>query len=746
MIGRTVSHYRLLEKLGEGGMGVVYKAHDLTLKRTVALKFLPPHALSTEEQMTRFLQEARAAAALSHPNICTIFEIGDAEGQTFIAMEYLGGGSLKEKIRSAPLKPEEIVRIGVQIAEGLCEAQAKGIVHRDIKPANIMMTERGTVKILDFGLAKLAGQGEITRTGTTVGTVAYMSPEQAQGKEVDHRTDIWSLGVVLYEMSSGQLPFRGDYEQATVYSILNEAPLPISRDLRLPAELLSIISKALSKDPDHRYESAADISRELKFLRNRPGVVSEGTTAFGRREPSIAVLPLANLSADKEQEYFCDGMAEEIINALTNVGGLRVVSRTSAFMFKDRQEDIREIGRRLNVETLLEGSVRKSGKRLRITAQLVNVSNGYHLWSQRYDREMEDVFAIHDEISLAIVDELKGKLLGKEKEAIVRRHTNDPEAYNSYLRGRYYWNKRTDEGFRKGIECFQAAIERDAGYVLAYAGLADCYNLLGWYCFEHPKETFPKAKAAAEKALQIDCNLAEALTSLAYARLFYDWDYSDAESKFKLAMRLNPGYGTVHQWYAEYLLVTGQAEEAIEEARKALELDPLCLVFHAVLGLAYYISFQFERAIDQFKKMIEMDPNFFVAHFGLGEAYTLSGQHKEAVAEFKKAIALLGRSSLMLSFLAQAYAAWGKRNEAEKVLDELDEISRTKAAYVPPYFRAVVHVNLGDLDEAFERLNTAHSEHDPWLLYLKVDPAWIDLRSDPRYVSVLRRMGLREAS
>jgi len=445
MINKIISHYKILEKLGEGGMGVVYKAQDTKLKRIVALKFLTPQALGNKEERIRFFNEAQTAALLDHPNICTIYEIDEVNDQIFIATAYVEGESLKQKLESGPLKLEEALKIAIQVAEGLKEAHDKDIVHRDIKSANIMVTNKGQAKIMDFGLAKSTVGIPETKTEVTMGTVAYMSPEQASGEDADQRTDIWSLGVVLYEMLSGQLPFKGDYNQALMYSILNQKPESI-KTLRsnVPLELEQIINKALGKSPDSRYQSAKEICIELKNVSKSSESVKE------KSQPSIAVLPFVNLSADPEQEYFCDGMAEEIINALTHVEGLRVVARTSAFSFRGKVIDIREIGKMLNVKTLLEGSVRKAGNQIRIAAQLVNVADGYHLWSERYDRDIgqlccpEDIFAIQDEISLAIVDNLKVKLFGEEKEKLIKRHTEDIDAYSLYLKGRYFWNKRTE--------------------------------------------------------------------------------------------------------------------------------------------------------------------------------------------------------------------------------------------------------------------------------------------------------------
>jgi len=538
MIGRIISHYKILEKLGEGGVGVVYKGEDTKLKRTVALKFLPAELTRDPDAKKRFVHEAQAAGALDHPNICTIYEIDEAEGHTFISMACIEGQSLKDKIESgpvgangrSPLPIDEALDIAIQVAEGLQAAHEKGIIHRDIKSANIMVTEKGQAKIMDFGLAKLAGQVRLTKTGTTVGTVAYMSPEQARGEEVDHRTDIWSYGVVLYEMVTGQLPFKGEYDQAVVYSILNEEPEPMT-GLRtgVPMELERVVNKALVKSLDSRYQNAGDILVDLRLLRKELELMaSKEQPSRENPQPSIAVLPFYNLSADKEQEYFCEGMTEEIINALTHVEGLRVVARTSAFSFRGKEIDVGEIGRKLSVETLLEGSVRKAANRLRIWVQLVNVVDGYHLWSERYDREMEDVFAVQDEISLAIADKLKVKLLRGEKTKLITHHTDDLEAYNLYLRGRYLWNKRTEGGIKKAIEHFKQAIKKDPSYALAYTGLADSYSTLTSYISILPKEVFPKGRDAALKALEIDDTLAEAHASLALIRRDYEWDWAGA--------------------------------------------------------------------------------------------------------------------------------------------------------------------------------------------------------------------------
>jgi serine/threonine-protein kinase len=737
MIGKTISHYKILEKLGEGGMGVVYKAQDTKLDRIVALKFLPKHLLCDGEAKTRFEHEAKTASALDHPNIATIYEIDEFEGECFISMAYVEGKSLKKLLEEKTFSVKEVVDIAIQICEGLAIAHEKGIIHRDIKSDNIMLTSRGQVKIMDFGLAKLRGVSKVTKTGSTLGTLAYMTPEQVQGIEVDQRSDIFSFGVVLYEMITGQLPFKGEHEVAIIYSILNEIPEPLARyKAGVPEGLQMVVNKALEKNRDERYQHVDDFQTDLKKI------VKEVKSDLTKQPPSIAVLPFTNLSADKEQEYFCDGMAEEIINVLTQVEGLRVVARTSAFAFKDKHEDVREIGRKLNVETLLEGSVRKSGKRLRITAQLVNVSDGYHLWSERYDRDIEDIFSIQDDISLSIVSQLKGKLLGKERAAIAGRHTRDVEAYNSYLQGRYFWNKRTEVGFQKGLEYFRQAIERDPTYALAYAGIADCFNLLGWYCVISSKEAFPSAKSAAERALEIDEDLSEALTSLAFATMLYDWRWEEAEREFKRAIELNPGYATGHHWYAEYLASMGRMDEAMMEAKRALEFDPLSVVMRALCGLALYFSLQYDEAVKQCKRILDMDPNFVPAHLFLGLTYTKKSMFDEAISEFQSAIALFGRSSLMLGALGHAYAASGKQEEARKLLNELKQMSEPMC--VPWYYIAAMYSDLGENDEAFEWLTRAYNEHDAWLVFLKVDPIWQTLRADPRYIALLKKMGLEK--
>jgi len=744
MIGKTISHYKILEKLGEGGMGVVYKAQDTKLDRIVALKFLPKHLLCDNEAKIRFEHEAKAASALNHPNITTIYEINEVEGECFISMEYIEGKSLKELIKEKTLSIEDILKIAIQIGEGLNTAHKKGIVHRDIKSDNIMVANEGLVKIMDFGLAKLRGASGLTQTGSTVGTIAYMSPEQAQGIELDQRSDIFSFGVVLYEMITGQLPFKGEHPAAIIYSILNETPEPLARYKRnVPEGLQIIIDKALEKNRDVRYQNMDDFRADLrKLLMELELTLSKEQSYTKKIQPSIAVLPFTNLSADKEQEYFCDGMAEEIINALTQLEGLRVVARTSSFSFRGKEIDIREIGRKLNVENLLEGSVRKAGNRVRITAQLINVADGYHLWSDKYDRNIEDIFAIQDEISLAIVDRLKVKLLKEEKAKLVKRFTENQEAYNLYLKGRYFWNRRYEGGLQKGIEFFQQAIEKDPLYALAYVGMADCYILLGHFGWLPPKEAYPRARTAAEKALEIDDKFAEAHTSMGWIRTFYDWDWVGAEEEFKRALNLNPNYATGYEWYAVSLAPMERLDEASILLKRALELDPLSLMISTVVGLGLYWARQYDEALDQYRRTLEMDPNFSLAYLFQGFNFVGKEMWKEAIASLKRFVALSMNSPIGIGHLGLAYALSGQTDEALKMLDELNELSKKR--YVSSLYKALIYGGLGKKDQAFEYLDKAYDERESWMATLKTAPFMDSLRSDPRYEVLLKKIGLEK--
>jgi len=687
---------------------------------------------------------------LDHPSICTVHEIDETkDGQLFIAMAYYEGESLKKKIEHEPLKLEEAVDIAVHIAQGLAKAHSQGIVHRDIKPANIFITEDGQVKILDFGLAKSA-HAMSEETGKAVGTLAYMSPEQLSSGEIDHRTDIWSLGVVLYEMLTGQLPFKGEYNQAMVYSILNEEPKPVA-ELRIgvPMELEFVVKKALVKRLEERYQDIADILFNLRKVRKELEFVVSPEHPYARKpRPSIAVLPFTDLSPDKDQEYFCDGMAEELINALTHIEGLHVVARTSAFAFKGRHEDIREIGKKLDVGTVLEGSVRKAGNRLRITAQFVNVADGYHLWSEKYDRDIgelccpEDIFAIQDEISLAIVNKLKVKLLGAEKEELIKRHTEDLEAYNLYLKGRYSWNKRTEESLNKGIEYFQQAIEQDPSYALAYAGLADSYITLPDYSSISPKEIYPKANEAVRKALEIDGALAEAHTSLAMI-MSRSWDFDAAEREYKRALELNPHYATAHHWYALHLMYMARFDEAIEEMNQAHELDPLSLVIHRNTALVLYYARRYDQALEVLKRTLEIDPCFSTTHTRLGEVYLQKSMYEEALVEFRKEKDITGAQNPLTEALnGITYERLGRRREAKEALDNL--LEQAKQGYIPPILLANFYFALDENDEGFKWLDKAYEEGDSTLLEIKVDPGFDSVRSDPRFLLLLKKIGLEK--
>jgi serine/threonine-protein kinase len=576
-----------------------------------------------------------------------------------------------------------------------------------------------------------------------MGTIAYMSPEQARGEEVDHHTDIWALGVVLYEMITGQAPFKGEYEQAVVYSILNEAPKPIAEfTTGALAKLQRIVERAIAKNLHERYQHMSEILADLSALKKE--LESEATRKSISEEkpaPSIAVLPFVDMSPQRDQEYFCDGISEELLDALTKVGGLQVVSRTSSFAFKGKEQDIRKIGEQLNVTTILEGSVRKAGNRLRITAQLINVADGFHLWSEKYDREMKDIFDIQEEISRAIVEALKIKLVGEPAKHLVKRYTENLEAYNLYLKGRYFWNKRFEGGLQQAMEHFKQVIEKEPAYALAHVGLADCFIILGWFAYLAPKDAFTKAKAAVQKALEIDDRLAEAHASLGFIKFASDWDWLEAEQEFRRSIALNPNYATVHWWYAFSLVLWGRTEESLAEIKRAYELDPLSLIINTGVGLILYFAGQYDQAVGQCLKTLELDPNFGAARAYLGRALAQKSRYEEAIAEGQKALKLLG-PSFIGSWLGHTYAIAGKKDEARKLLNEMNELSKQR--YVSPYQMAPIHLGIGEIDQAFALLEMAYEKRDCYLCALKVDPLFDSLRADPRFIELLKKVGLEK--
>jgi TolB-like protein/Tfp pilus assembly protein PilF/predicted Ser/Thr protein kinase len=734
MIGKTISHYTILEKLGEGGMGVVYKAEDTKLKRMVALKFLPQYLTGDANEKERFYHEARAASALSHPNITTIYEMGEYEGQLFIAMEYVEGRTLKELAEKEPPSLKKALEIAIQVGEGLAAAHEKGIVHRDIKSENVMVTPKGQAKIMDFGLAKAKGATKLTKIGSTLGTAAYMSPEQAQGEEVDQRSDIFSFGVVLYELLTGKLPFRGEHEAALLYSIVHESPIPISSLRRdLPVPVASVISRALEKDRRVRYQSANQLIADVRRL------AAQGATP-PRREQSIAVLPFTNLSADKENEYFSDGLAEDIIDALTRVQGLRVMARTSSFAFRDKETDVREIGARLEVEHILEGSVRRAGNRLRVTAQLVKASDGYHLWSQRFDREMTDVFAIQDEISQAIVDKLRLRLSGDRP--LVKRYTENLAAYDLCLKARYHLRKLTQEGIEAGRRYAEQAIALDPNYAPAYVVMTEYYMWSAYWGFSNPRDSLTKARAAALEALRLDDTYAEAYSALGASLGAGDFDWHAAEQQFSRALELNPSSPIVREKYAHWFLYPlGRVEEALTEMRRALESDPLDPFLNSQVGYLLHASRQFGQAVAQYERAIDIDPTFFEAHWLLSITYALTGRLHEALASVEKANELSGGIARTQGLLGRYYALAGRAAEARLLLEGLEV--RRRSTYVPPSSIAMIYRGLGDLEKGLQWWVRGIEEHDLLLvLSLRAEPSYDPERSHAAFQGLLRKMNL----
>ncbi len=783
MIGRTIAHYKILEKLGEGGMGVVYKAEDTKLRRSVALKFLPRHALDSEEYRARFLLEAQAAAALDHPNICTVFGIDEVDGQLFIAMAYVDGESLKAKIKSGKLTLVEAVQLAIHAARGLAEAHEKGIVHRDVKSANILVTAKGQAKITDFGLALLLERTQITKVGATMGTVAYMSPEQARGERVDHRSDIWSLGVVLYEMATGQLPFRGDREPAVVHSILHSEPATTtSAGAKMTRDLDRILRRALAKSPADRYARVEEMLEELETLRLAldPGAVTTTRTTgplaapsrrrylYGglaalaallaaggylwfRQSPpppaaalaSIAVLPLENLSRDPEQEYFTDGMTRALIAQLAKIGALRVTSRTSVMQYQGSKRSLRDIAKELTVDAVLEGSVSRAGNKVRITVQLIGAATDQLLWAETYDRDLRDIFTLQSEVARAVAGEIRVKLTPQEQARLAGVPAVNPRAYEAYLKGRHHWNKRTEEALRKGLEYFQQALFEDPRYAQAYAGVADSYFLLGWSGAMPPREAMPEAKKAAERALKIDDKLAEAHNSLAGVLQLYDWDWAAAEREFRRAIELDPASADARHRYAMNCLAPlGRLDEAAREMQRAQDLDALSLVIRTNVARPLYLAGRYDEAIQHYRGVIELEPNFFRAHWELGRAYEQKGRCGEAIAAYEQARTLSRGSPFVIGGLGHAYGRCGQTAAARKLAAELLELSKRR--YVSPFDIALVHAGLDDTPAALDWLERAYQERSVWMVYLKIDPRLERLRAEPRYVALMKKVGLEK--
>ena len=759
MLGRKISHYQILERLGSGGMGVVYKAEDLNLGRLLALKFLQRDINPNPDTLERFRREARAASSLNHPHICTIYEVDSQDGEAFIAMELLEGNGLDKVLKSGRLPISQVLRIAIQITDALKAAHGKGIVHRDIKPANIFLTMRGVAKILDFGLAKVSAselfplnendatcsRGSLTDPGVAVGTVSYMSPEQARGLDVDPRSDLFSVGAILYEMVTGERAFAGATAPLIFEAILNRTPAsPRNFVPDLPPQLEEIIYKSLKKDRNFRFQDAAEIITELEQLENTLSVGSALLTmksgvSVPPGEPSMAVLPFVDMSAEHDQDYFCEGMAEELINALANVNGLRMTSRTSAFQFRNHQLDVPAIGARLKVDKILEGSVRKSGKRLRVTVNLIDVGTGFHVWSEKYDRELEDVFDVQDEIARTVVNKLKIHLESGST-PLVKKHTDDLEAYNIYLKGRFYWNKRYEFGIQKGMECFQAAIAKDPKYALAYSGLADSFSMLASWNFIHVEAGYGLAKSAAMKALELDPQLAEGHASLAYVRMFFDWDWPGAENSLLRSIELNPSYAVAHYWYALLLAIQARFREAQEQAQQALDLDPLSAVAAAIRGWILLMERRHEEALVQLRAALEIEPDaYFVLSF-LSVACSELGMFDEARAMAKRAVEITRGSALMSMGLALVESKAGRAKETREIVTA--QRSRSDGQYLSPFYLAGTHARLAEINEAIDCLEQAYKERDGAMVYIGGFHALDSLREDPRFQDLLRRMKL----
>ncbi|MEX2117623.1 MAG: protein kinase [Bacteroidota bacterium] len=772
MIGSTISHYKILEKLGEGGMGVVYKAQDTKLDRTVALKFLPAHISVNEETKARFIQEAKAAAGLNHNNICTVYGVEEHDGQMFISMEFIEGGTLRQKLPYA--KTDDALNIAIQIGEALQEAHAKGIVHRDIKSDNVMLTSKGQAKVMDFGLAKLKGSLKLTRTSSTVGTLAYMAPEQIQGGEVDSRSDIFSFGVVLYEMLTGHFPFRGEHEAAQMYSILNEEPESVQRYVpEVSFELLHILKRALEKNPNERYQSLADVLIDLRRLKKDSSKVSRGGVAtqpahrgtqrsvvlggfllllvasavlvFVKKEETIdtlAILPFVNEGLDANMEYFSDGLSESVIRSLSSISDLSIRPWSSVLRYRNSRKDLKEIANELRVHGVLTGSITQQLDEYVVRVELVDVDDDRHIWGEEYRKKPSDVLVLLEEITRDISLKLQVKITGAEQKRLTQKHTVNSEAYQLYLKGRFYWNKRTPEALSKAVVLFNQALEKDPSYAQAYAGIADCYLFLPGYDNMTTRDAYSRSKEAALKALKIDDLLVEAHTSFAFIQERYDWSWADAEASYRRALEINDRYPTTHQWYGLYLILHGKSEEGIVELQTALSLDPLSLMINADLGLAYVWARLYDDAILQLRKTLEMDSSYVLTHRFLAYVYFAKGMRTEAVESYIKTLELDGYNPNDLRILRKTFHKSGWDGFWHEYIDQQLKTARTRSVWAYGIARSYLRIN--DRENALAWLQKAYEQKDWALSALKNEASWDDVRSDPRFIAIMKKVGLEK--
>jgi serine/threonine protein kinase/Flp pilus assembly protein TadD len=792
MIGQTLKHYRIVAKIGAGGMGEVYQARDERLERDVALKVLPAAALADKTARNRFRKEALALSKLNHPNIATIYDFDSCDGVDFLAMEYVAGETLGQKIAGASsaeksLTEKDVLAIAAQIADALEEAQEHGIVHRDLKPGNIMVTPKGRVKVLDFGLARLllpasglASVETLSETPGASGTLPYMAPEQLRGESLDPRSDIFSFGAVLYEMATARRPFADGNATRLIEAIQHHAPVsPRAVDAGLSPELERIILKCLEKSPELRYQSAKELSVDLRRLSTPTTTASReqlinkksrwpllasisgiallavlgalaalnvgglrdrlAPAAEAPRIHSLAVLPLANLSKDPEQEYFAEGMTDEMITELAQISGLRVISRTSTMGYLKNPKPVPEIAKELAVDAVIEGSVERSGDQVRITAQLINARTDTHLWAHSYQRDLRDVLSMQSEVARAIATEIQVQLTPQEQARFDRSRPVNPAAYEAYLKGVYHWNFHTGEEMQKAIAEFQRATQVDPNYAMAYVGLSDTYTLLPFNADMDPRIVLPQAKAAALKAVELDPRSGRAHAALGVVLSRYDWDRTSAEREFKLAIELLPNDSFAPALYAEMLSLQGRHNEAIAQAARARELDPIFGVNDLQYSRAFLYARQYDKAVAAFQQSLEVNPKFWPLHLFLGETYQQQGLYPRALAELRQA---QGPTQEATSAMGRVYAASGKKAEAEKTLAEL--LQRAKQGYLPPTYIAGIYVALGDKERAFDWLEKAYAARDSQLEFLGVEQFYDPLRSDPRFTDLMRRIHLTE--